>query len=291
MSSAQRDFQPVVNDLTFVESEVSRLLNELTTGEFELSSNYIIAIANRSENERDGATLLLIVQLIFEKAIDEPDNNETYARLCLKIRQSISLNIRDESMPTSAGQPITGGKLFRQYLHDMCQEEFWLGWADKERTAAAASAKAAEDIAQRAANEGMDEERFPYSNEYYAAEKAKRRGLGIVKFIGELFNLSMLTERLVHECIKQLLSNTEDPEEDDIESLCRLLITVGQAVDTERARNHMNVYFDRMTALTRGSLISSRLKDTVQVCTLKWRVVGFLCLLTNMFALLYSGCH
>jgi translation initiation factor 4G len=38
-----------------------------------------------------------------------------------------------------------------------------------------------------------------YSDEYYAVQKAKRQGLGL-KFIGELFKLQMLTERIMHDC-------------------------------------------------------------------------------------------
>jgi hypothetical protein len=60
-----------------------------------------------------------------------------------------------------------------------------------------------------------------YSAEYYAAAKAKRRGLGLIRFIGELFELQMLTERIMHECIEKLLGNVENPEE-GIESLCKL---------------------------------------------------------------------
>ncbi|KAF8335869.1 uncharacterized protein EI90DRAFT_3047364 [Cantharellus anzutake] len=37
----------------------------------------------------------------------------------------------------------------------------------------------------------------------------------------------MPTARIMHECIKKLLSNVDDPEEEEIESLCQLLTTVG----------------------------------------------------------------
>ena len=53
----------------------------------------------------------------------------------------------------------------------------------------------------------------------------------------------MLTERNMHECIKKLLSNVDNPEEEEIESLCKLLTTVGHAINTSKARGHMDVYF------------------------------------------------
>src|SRR5712691_11701528 len=51
------------------------------------------------------------------------------------------------------------------------------------------------------------------------------RGLGLIRFIRELFMLQMLKEHAIHECIKKLLANAENPEEEDVESLCKLLTT------------------------------------------------------------------
>ena len=54
----------------------------------------------------------------------------------------------------------------------------------------------------------------------------------MIRFIGELFKLQMSTERVMHECIKKLLGNVENPEE-EIESFCKLL-TIGGS-DTPKA--------------------------------------------------------
>jgi hypothetical protein len=100
------------------------------------------------------------------------------------------------------------------------------------------SPRPAEDEAVKQANDkNKDGEDEPvlYSEEYYAAQKAKRQGLGLIKFIGELFKLQMLTERIMHECVKKLLGNVENPEEEEIESLCKLLTTVGQILDTNQS--------------------------------------------------------
>ncbi|KAJ7212570.1 hypothetical protein GGX14DRAFT_393471 [Mycena pura] len=47
--------------------------------------------------------------------------------------------------------------------------------------------------------EATNEDPVLYSDEYYAAQKAKRQGLGLIKFIGGLFKLEMLTERIMHD--------------------------------------------------------------------------------------------
>jgi translation initiation factor 4G len=245
----------------FVEGKVKSLLNKLTMEKFDSISLQILEWANRSVNEVDGRTLIQVIKLVFEKATDEATWSEMYARLCRFLMERISQDVRDEGIKNADGKPIAGGNLFRKYLLNRCQEDFERGWSQKEAAVAAAANKADDDKAVAAAAEksGNGEEVL-YSDEYYAAQKAKRRGLGLVKFIGELFKLQMLTERIMHECIKKLLSNVENPEEEEIESLCKLLATVGQALDTPKARNHMDIYFGRMQELANSGQISSRIQ-------------------------------
>lgn len=212
-----------------------------------------------------------------------------YALLCRKMMDMISPNIQDESVRNSAGQPIVGGHLFRKYLLNRCQEDFQRGWVVEDGTTNTVR-KIPHPVARGTANEGKGAEgTIQYLEKYDAVQEARRRGLGVVKFMGELFKLSMMTERIMHECVKQLLTSIENPEEEDIESLCLLLLTVGQAMDTERARNHMNVYFARMAELNRGNSISLRVKGLVQVC---WtQGPSFYCVI-NTFTLLFClGCY
>ena len=186
------------------------------------------------------------------------------------VLEEICPNAQDDGIRNAEGKAITGGLLFCKYLLNRCQEDFERGWVAKEATAAAAALKSTEDAAIKQANEqnkdGKDTDEVElYSDEYYAAAKAKRRGLGLIRFIGELFKLQMLTERIMHECIKKLLGNVENPEEEEIESLCKLLTTVGQILDTQKARAHMDVYFQRMRELTRNGNVTPRMAFMLQV--------------------------
>ncbi|KAK7036415.1 hypothetical protein VNI00_011612 [Paramarasmius palmivorus] len=265
-----------------VDRKVKGLLNKITMEKFDSISDQIIAWANKSENEKDGRTLIQVIRLVFEKATDEANFSEMYARLCRKMMEQISPQVQDEGIKNPEGKPIAGGQLFRKYLLNRCQEDFERGWVAKEATAAAAASKAVEDQAVAKANadkkgEGDnngDGEVALYSEEYYAAQKAKRQGLGLIRFIGELFKLQMLTERIMHECVKKLLGNVDNPEEEEIESLCKLLTTVGQLLDTPKAKAHMDVYFSRMKELTRSQNVSSRmqfmLQDVIELRERRW---------------------
>ncbi|KDN34389.1 hypothetical protein RSAG8_12522, partial [Rhizoctonia solani AG-8 WAC10335] len=95
------------------ELKVGALLNKLTAKNFDLLSNRIINWANKSEHEKDGATLKQIIRLIFEHAKGGAVFGETYARLCRNMVDRISPQVQDKMIRNSEGQPITGGMLLR----------------------------------------------------------------------------------------------------------------------------------------------------------------------------------
>ncbi|OAV98869.1 hypothetical protein, variant [Puccinia triticina 1-1 BBBD Race 1] len=269
-----------------VNRKVKALLNKLTLDKFESISDQVIAWANKSEKEHDGRILRQVIALIFEKATDEAHWSEMYAKLCRKLMEKLSPGVKDESLVDVTGNKVHGGQLFRKYLLNRCQEDYERGWSKRDELAAAAAGKAADDAVKQAANEksraeaeaqgkeGPTKEAEILSDEYYAAQKAKRQGLGLVRFIGELFKLNMLTERIMHECIKKLLSNIDTPEEEDIESLSRLMMTVGGLLDHEKAISHMNVYFSRMQTMSSSPHLSSRarfmIQDVIDTRNNKW---------------------
>ena len=234
-----------------VDRKVTSLLNKLTMKKFDSISDQIIAWANKSEKEGGGRTLIQVTKLVFENATHEAALSEMYARLCRKMMERISPQVQDVGIRNTEGKLIAGGQLFRKYLLNRCREDF-----ERSRV----ETKALEDQAVKTANEKGKEsgEIVLYSYEYYAARKANRQGLGLIIFIGELFKLQMLTERIMHDYVKKLLGNVENPEEEEIESLCKLLTTVGGILDTAKAHKQMDVYFSRMKELTKSGKVSSR---------------------------------
>jgi translation initiation factor 4G len=128
------------------------LLNKLTTEKFDSISDQIIAWANKSEKEKDGRTLVQVVRLVFEKAIDEAAWSDMYARLCRKMMERISPDVRDDGTKNSKGKPVASGQLFRKYLLNRCQEDFERSWAAKDAAASSAAAKPIEDEAVKRAS-------------------------------------------------------------------------------------------------------------------------------------------
>ncbi|CAO1598469.1 hypothetical protein XANCAGTX0491_002235 [Xanthoria calcicola] len=227
-----------------VQRKVKSNLNKMTPNNFDKISDQVLAIASQSKDETDGRTLRQVIQLTFEKATDEAHWAEMYAQFCKRMLESMSAEIRDESIIDKKGV-VTGGALFRKYLLTRCQTEFEQGWKvnlpDKP--------------------EGESEEAVMLSDEYYKAAAAKRRGLGLVRFIGELYKLNMLTERIMHECVKKLVDYEGTPDEAEVESLTSLLKTIGSNLDSsEKGHQLMDIYFNRIQVMIDTPNLASRLK-------------------------------
>jgi translation initiation factor 4G len=84
--------------------------------------------------------------------------------------------------------------------------------------------------------------------------------LGNIRFIGELYKESMLTERIMHECIKKLIGEFQHPEEENVEALCKLMSTIGHMIDHAKAKEFIDAYFDRMTKMSNNQGLPSRLR-------------------------------
>ncbi|UKZ52406.1 hypothetical protein TrVGV298_006182 [Trichoderma virens] len=247
-----------------VQRKVKAALNKMTPEKFDRIADQILVIASQSKDESDGRTLRQVIQLTFEKATDEAHWASMYAKFCKRMLETMSPDIRDENIKDKNGNVVSGGNLFRKYLLNRCQEEFERGW-----TSNLPEAPAAEEAEKKTGEAAM------LSDEYYAAAAAKRRGLGLVQFIGELFKLGMLTERIMHECVHKLVDYKGMPDEAEIESLCKLLRTIGANLDeTDKGRPMMDIYFQRIQGMADLPELQSRMKfmlmDVIDLRRARW---------------------
>ncbi|QRW12569.1 mRNA cap guanine-N7 methyltransferase [Ceratobasidium sp. AG-Ba] len=220
--------------LLLVERDVVSLLNKLTVSNFDSVLDRFIERLNTNEGEKNGSTLMRVVELIIGRAKGEKEGSNH------------------------------GGLLFRQYLVTRCQEDFERGSLTKDTVAVLAAGRNRRN-------------KVTQSDQYHAAVKSKRQGLGLIRFIGQLFKFQLITDRIMHECIKfkRLFADMENPEEDEIESLCMLLTTVGQQLDTPKVENYMDIYFNRIAEMSKSRSLSpatqSMLQDVLQLRQRRWR--------------------
>ncbi|KAI7861261.1 armadillo-type protein [Spinellus fusiger] len=231
--------------------KVKALLNKLTLEKFDSISDQIWEYAHQSSKEENGQSLRTVIQLTFDKACDEPPFAGMWAQLCRKMYNLMvdCDDIRDTTFKDSKGNFVSGGNLFRKYLLNKCQSDFERGW--KFTVPELTEANKAEIM---------------MSDEYYAAAKAKRQGLGLAQFIGELFKRGMLTDRIMLECLTKLCSKPNETEDEEAETMCKMLVTIGKDLDTTSRRNKewMDTYFDRMREMSNSPKITSRIKFMIQ---------------------------
>ncbi|XP_035163936.3 eukaryotic translation initiation factor 4 gamma 3 isoform X35 [Callithrix jacchus] len=218
--------------------KVRSILNKLTPQMFNQLMKQVSGLTVDTEERLKG-----VIDLVFEKAIDEPSFSVAYANMC---RCLVTLKV---PMADKPGNTVN----FRKLLLNRCQKEF-----EKD--------KADDDVFEKKQKEleaaSAPEERTRLHDELEEAkDKARRRSIGNIKFIGELFKLKMLTEAIMHDCVVKLLKNHD---EESLECLCRLLTTIGKDLDFEKAKPRMDQYFNQMEKIVKERKTSSRIRFMLQ---------------------------
>lgn len=98
----------------------------------------------------------------------------------------------------------------------------------------------------------------------------KRRMLGTIRLIGELYKRKIMQYWIMKYCLQTLIKG-DDPVEENIESLCKLLTTVGKAMEQERHKDNqekeiefLKFVFARLQALSVDKRLSSRIRFMIQ---------------------------
>ncbi|PIL33543.1 hypothetical protein GSI_04166 [Ganoderma sinense ZZ0214-1] len=201
-------------------SDLSASLSALSKISLPSIADELIAWANQSK-ESDGRTVFATADLVFKKAIDNAAKSELYAQLCYIVMEHFEPDRHDAQMQNVDDDLAPRPQVFRRRLLNLCQDQF-------ER--------------------GLGEEGD-------SSPDASQQFVGVIKFIGELFNAKVLTRKMVYESIQTLLTHLESAEEPGqcIDGLEVLLTTAGRNLDSRKARDHMDVYFAEIQVFSQSS--------------------------------------
>lgn len=226
-------------------------LNKLTLDNFPKLSQIILEC-----DIDDQVTLAGVITLIFEKAIDEPHFAVVYAMLCAFLYRELG-SAHPWMLPAEGAEKSEN--LFRFVLLARCQYEFGKDakWAAEDELAQVERRELRKMI-----HTLSDEEKLKIAEEDYERGKLKRRVLGNVQFVGELFLQGLISEKIIHGCIMSFLRKKET-EEEDVESLCKFISSVGKNLDNQKNRDTMEAYFGRLKELSEDMSLSSRIRFTV----------------------------
>ncbi|XP_036387006.1 eukaryotic translation initiation factor 4 gamma 3 isoform X2 [Megalops cyprinoides] len=218
--------------------KVRSILNKLTPQMFQQLMKQVTDLTIDTEERLKG-----VIDLVFEKAIDEPSFSVAYGNMC---RCLATLKVPMAEKPNTTVN-------FRKLLLNRCQKEF-----EKDKVDDVVFERKQQELDSAAS--ASERERLQEELEE-AKDKARRRSIGNIKFIGELFKLKMLTEAIMHDCVVKLLKNHD---EESLECLCRLLTTIGKDLDFEKAKPRMDQYFNQMEKIVKERKTSSRIRFMLQ---------------------------
>jgi len=203
-----------------------------------------------------------ICDIVHEIAIDETTNVVTYAQLCEALKYK--------------GMKVTGTKVettdkpsFRRFLVNTCQRAFERDYMDVPEKNQRNN-NFIPNGTELKGDDWLEKERI-----------ARKRALGNIRFIGELFRLKVLTVRIIHEVVKKLLERPEDEsteaKEEQLECLCKLIKTVGKSFEEETLRllehpdkskskglQKVDIYFIKIKSLIDKKANSPRIRFMMQ---------------------------
>lgn len=198
------------------------VLNKLTPDNFGTLVEQVKQYEIDTEERLDGC-----IKILFEKAIMEPNFTDTYAQMCKELGTIIKIETTENKQPPN----------FKRKLITQCQKEFEKHHTDKEE-----NASELEESKKKAAEEKSEEvNELQFELEEKDA-RIRRRAMGTIRFIGELFKHEQLTCKIMYTCINILLS--EDMlDEESLECLCKLLTTIGGRMEKDAVQDSQGLQY------------------------------------------------
>ncbi|KOB72860.1 Eukaryotic translation initiation factor 4G [Operophtera brumata] len=228
--------------------KLTDILDKLTTQNLNISLKKMqnLEINNQKRLE-------MVSNLLLEKAIKEPH----FSNVCAAMIQKLSLiTVPSDNNP----EQIVN---FRGLVISKCQNLFETEKTDEQEKIEKELAGTNDYVKKEELRMILDEEN----------KKTQLRAVAIVRLIGEVYKLKMLTGKIMGYCINKLLetgglnqwheSLPNRLDEDKLECLCQLLTTIGKEFENDTyGRYQLDDIFEKIQQIVnfKSNNISSRVK-------------------------------
>jgi translation initiation factor 4G len=223
------------------------LLNKLTKDNFPQLQGELVDLGTKNVDVLRG-----LLCLLFDKTVLEPKFCTLYSLLA-----SVIAKAKTDFPNDAEGKPQS----FQRLLLNKCQSEF-------------------EANADPRATPGWGE--MPPEDREEVEFKLRRRTLGNMKFIGELYKVGLLTAQVMHSCVEKFLRKPQGelPTEEDLEILVHLLTTSGQKIESDRnyaeSKKKMDFYIALLSDIAANKeQYSSRIRfmidDVIEMRRRNWK--------------------
>lgn len=187
-----------------VKKKTNSLLNKMSLENLGSISNKLYEVILLSENENDAHSLKEVITLAFNKAIDEPNYSKVYVEFFLYIHRERP--VPETIVDSTDDRERKGIVLMRHILIYLCQEGL------KGESYLTDDIPTPDDL----------------SDEYYEFMAKKRRAIGLIKFVGELYKAGLIRVAGISACFFRLANSK--PTEDVVESITQLLRSVAHCM-------------------------------------------------------------
>jgi transcription termination factor NusB/archaellum component FlaC len=230
-----RKFTATVVEQEKLKKEIKSTLNKLSPNNLAKLTQNILETCKKSHD-----CLKLVVSGIFEKAWSEKKYTQMYSDICKTLKSGLEGYRYPDIDP--AKLPETRN-YFKYELLYMCEETF-----NKNHQEEIPASLTEEQRIDR-------------------LKKLKDKTLGNVRFIGELFNVNLITAKIVLECVTGLIDLFEsENNQDRLEGACLLLQTGGTSFERSKLLQETNKVYDRLTQISSKEISS---KNRFKIMDLK----------------------
>ncbi|XP_063597936.1 eukaryotic translation initiation factor 4 gamma 3-like [Penaeus indicus] len=220
--------------------KVRAILNKLTPEKFgKLSAQVTELPIDNAEKQK------AVIDIIFEKAIDEQTYSATYAQLCDVLSR---MPVQEDASNGDASEVA-----FKRLMVRKCQTEFQSNNMEEFLVRKEKELSECTDPAQK---ENLKVELD------YQETKLKKRSVGNLKFIGELYKLDILTMPTMMLIVSTLLKKRGTLS---LECLCKLLTTIGSHLEADceldpSRKKELDFYFADMDTIVKERQCESRIR-------------------------------
>lgn len=214
-----------------IKRNIKITLNKLSPTNLDKLKEQLLEIGKESVN-----SLIFLVQCIFEKAWSEVKYTQMYANLCKFLKEKFDCYSFPE-LAMEAG--YTKRNLFKYELLEKCESSF---------------------------TQAQSDDFIGLGQEEIEAKKAlnKKKTLGNVRFIGELFKVELITSKVILNCVDELI-NKGSLDEINLEGACILLSTGGNSFERQKLIKETNRIFRSLEEMMKKESLSSKIKFKIMV--------------------------
>ncbi|KAJ8985507.1 hypothetical protein NQ317_015051 [Molorchus minor] len=230
--------------------KVRGVLNKLTPQKFDTLLSQIKSLQIDTAERLQG-----VIDLVFEKAVDEPNFSVAYALMCKELATLQFV------IPVLKENPEYVN--FRKLIITRCQMEF-----EKQSVDESVRNEKVKEIDACPDPEKKKDLQFELEEH---DRRLRMKSVGNIRFIGELFKKGMLTVNIMNRCLTNLLDHKD---EESLECLCKLLTTIGKELEGKGV--DLSPIFTSMKNITdkKEGRVSSRirfmLQDVIDLRNSKW---------------------